>query len=78
MDKPEMLTVYDYLEIRAAHAQGESVRSMAKRLHCAPKTIRKAIASETGEPPGYRRSRPVAYPKLGGGDPGDRADPEGG
>jgi len=60
-----MLTVYDYLQIRTAHAQGESVRSIAKRLHYAQKTIRKVIASVTGQPPGYTRSGPVECPKLG-------------
>lgn len=60
-----MLTVYDYLQIRTAHAQGESVRSIAKRLHYAQKTIRKVIASETGQPSRYARSGPVAYPRLG-------------
>ena len=40
-----MLTVYDYLMIRTAHAQGESIRSLAQRLRRAQKTIRKVIAS---------------------------------
>ena len=60
-----MLTVYDYLKIRTAHAQGESIRSLAQRLGRAQKTIRKVIASETGEPERYIREGPVFYPKLG-------------
>ena len=60
-----MLTVYDYLMIRTAHAQGESIRSLAQRLGRAQKTIRKAIASATGEPQRYAREGPVLYPKLG-------------
>ena len=60
-----MLTVYDYLMIRTAHAQGESIRSLAQRLGRAQKTIRKVIASATGEPERYIREGPVFYPKLG-------------
>ena len=60
-----MLTVHDYVQIRAAHAGGESIRSMARRLRCAPKTIRKVLSSPTGAPPGYRRSVPASCPKLG-------------
>ena len=60
-----MLTVYDYLMIRTAHAQGESIRSLAQRLGRAQKTIRKVIASVTGEPQRYAREGPVFYPKLG-------------
>jgi transposase len=60
-----MLTVYHYLQIRTAHAQGESVRALARRLGHAQKTIRKVIASATGEPEPYRRGVPVVYPKLG-------------
>jgi transposase len=60
-----MLTVNDYLHIRAAFAQGESKRSLARRLRHAQKTIRKVIAWEWGEPPPYRRSEPPVYPKLG-------------
>ena len=54
-----MLTVYDYLMIRTAHAQGESIRSLAQRPGRAQKTIRKVIASETGEPERYIREGPV-------------------
>lgn len=60
-----MLTVHDYLEIRTAHARRESARSIAHRLGRAEKTVRKAIQSENGEPAGYRRTKPVGYPKLG-------------
>lgn len=65
MDKPRMLTVLDFLEIRKAHAAGESIRSIAARLGHCQKSVGRAIRSETGEPPGYRRSKPVGYPKLG-------------
>jgi len=60
-----MLTVYDYLGIRTAQAQGESIRSIAQRLHHSQKTIRKVIAAATGEPSGYTRRKPAEYPKLG-------------
>jgi transposase len=60
-----MLTVLDYLQIRTAHAQGESIRSLARRLHRSQKTIRKVIGSPTGQPAPYRRSGPRVYPKLG-------------
>ena len=60
-----MLTVMDYLQVRTAHAQGESVRSLARRLHRAQKTIRKVIGSVTGAPAPYTRSGPTVYPKLG-------------
>ncbi|HWU55732.1 MAG TPA: IS21 family transposase [Rhizomicrobium sp.] len=60
-----MLTVLDYLQIRTAHAQGESIRSLARRLHRSQKTIRKVIGSPTGQPVPYRRSGPTVYPKLG-------------
>jgi transposase len=60
-----MLTVLDYLQIRTAHAQGESIRSLAQRLHRAQKTIRKVIGSPTGAPLPYRRAGPAVYPKLG-------------
>jgi transposase len=60
-----MLTVLDYLQIRTAHAQGESIRSLARRLHRSQKSIRKVIGSPTGQPVPYRRSGPTVYPKLG-------------
>jgi transposase len=60
-----MLTVYDYLQIRTAHAQGESIRSLSRRLGRAQKTIRKVIGSVTGEPGRYARAGPARYPKLG-------------
>ena len=43
-----MLTVYDYLQIRTAHAQGESIRSLSRRLGRSQKTIRKVVRSQTG------------------------------
>ncbi len=60
-----MLTVLNYLQIRTAHSQGESIRSLSRRLHRSQKTIHKVIGSQTGEPAPYRRSGPTAYPKLG-------------
>ncbi len=59
-----MLTVYDYLQLRTAHAQSESIRSLAKRLHHAQKALRKVIRSATGEPEPYTRDGPVICPKL--------------
>jgi transposase len=59
-----MLTVHDYLSIRVAHARGESIRSISRRLNHSQKTIRKVLASD-GSPPGYVRRRPRDYPKLG-------------
>ena len=55
----------DYLEIRKAHAAGESIRSIAARLGHCPKSVRRAIHSQTGEPLPYTRTKPVGYPKLG-------------
>ena len=60
-----MLKVHDYLTIRTAHAQGESKRSIARRLRRSQDTVRAAVASETGRPPPYRRDKPAACPKLG-------------
>ena len=36
-----MLTVLDYLEIRKAHAAGESMRSIARRLDHCQKSVRR-------------------------------------
>lgn len=60
-----MLSVLDYLEIRKAHAGGESMRSIASRLGHCHKTIRKAISCPTGAPVPYTRTKAVGYPKLG-------------
>jgi len=60
-----MLTVLDNLEIRKAHAAGESMRSIARRRGHCQKSVRRAIHSGTGEPLPYTRGRPVGYPKLG-------------
>ena len=60
-----MLNVHQYLAIRVAHQNDESKRSIARRLHHSQRTVAKAIASETGQPPGYARTRPAALPKLG-------------
>jgi transposase len=60
-----MLTVLDFLEIRKAHAAGESIRSIAARLGHCQKSVARAIRSETGEPLGYTRTKAVGYPKLG-------------
>ena len=55
----------DYLEIRKAHASGESIRSIAVRLGHCQKSVSRAIRSQTGEPAAYTRSKPVGYPRLG-------------
>lgn len=60
-----MLNVHDYLAIRIAHQHNESKRSIARRLHHSQATVAKAVASETGVPEGYRRSKPSVFPKLG-------------
>jgi transposase len=60
-----MLSVQDYLAIRLAHRQDESKRSIARRLHHSQKTVAAVIASPTGRPQGYQRSKPPVYPKLG-------------
>lgn len=65
VDKPGMLNVHHYLAIRVAHGREESKRSIAQRLHHSQQTVAKAIASETGQPPGYLRQRPALFPKLG-------------
>jgi len=57
--------VLDYLEIRKAHAAGESIRSIAGRLGHCQKSVSRAIKSQTGEPLPYARTKPVGYPKLG-------------
>jgi len=57
--------VLDFLEIRKAHAAGESIRSIAARLGHCQKSVARAIRSETGEPLAYHRTKPVGYPKLG-------------
>ena len=49
----------DYLEIRKAHAAGESIRSIASRLGHCQKSVSRAIHSPTGEPLAYTRTRPV-------------------
>lgn len=60
-----MLSVQNYLAIRLAYQNHESKRSIARRLHHSQKTVAKVIASQTGQPPPYQRSRPAVYPKLG-------------
>ena len=55
----------DFLEIRKAHAAGESIRSIASRLGHCQKSVSRAIQSQTGEPLPYTRTKPVGYPKLG-------------
>jgi transposase len=60
-----MLSVHHYLAIRVAFEKQESKRSIARRLHHSQKTVARAIASPTGCPEPYRRSRPPDYPKLG-------------
>lgn len=65
MDKPGMLNVHHYLAIRVAHENEESNRSIAARLHHSQRTVAKAVASESGQPPGYARRKPALFPKLG-------------
>ena len=65
MHKPGMLNVHHYLAIRVAHEKEESKRSIAQRLHHSQRTVARAIASPTGQPPGYARQRPAVFPKLG-------------
>jgi transposase len=60
-----MLTMDNYLAIRVAHENQESKRSIARRLHHSQETVAKVIASETGRPAGYTRTKAVHYPKLG-------------
>jgi transposase len=60
-----MLSVLDYLEIRKAHAAGESIRSIAARLGHCHKTVAKAIRCPTGVPAPYTRVSPASAPKLG-------------
>lgn len=55
----------DFLEIRKAHAAGESIRSIAARLGHCQKSVARAIRSETGKPQPYTRTKAVGYPKLG-------------
>lgn len=55
----------DYLEIRRAHAAGESIRSIAARLGHCHKSVGRAVRSLTGAPPPYTRTKPVGYPRLG-------------
>ena len=60
-----MLNVHQYLSIRVAHQKEESKRSIARRLHHSQRTVAKAVASQTGEPPGYARKKQAVLPKLG-------------
>ncbi len=60
-----MLTVHHYLDIRAAHVRGESIRAIARRLRHSQKTIRKVIASPDGRPKPYVRAEPAALVILG-------------
>jgi transposase len=61
-----MLNVQNYLLIRIAHQNNESKRSIAKRLRHSQRKVAEVIASETGVPVPYARSKPRVYPKLGG------------
>lgn len=60
-----MLNVHHYLAIRIAHQKKESNRSIARRLHHSQETVATAIASETGVPPRYKRTKAITHPKLG-------------
>ncbi len=58
-----MYSVEMYLLVRlACHQQGLSQREAARRFGIDRKTVRKMLAFSV--PPGYRRSRPPARPKL--------------
>lgn len=59
-----MLEVEDYAAIRHAYyVEHKSVRAIARALHCAPKTIQKALDSAT--PPTYTRTVPRTALQLG-------------
>ena len=60
-----MLNVRHYLAIRIAHQKNESERSIARRLRHFQETVASAIASESGVPPGYKRTTAITHPKLG-------------
>src|SRR5215217_2945331 len=47
---------------RACHAEGMSQREAARRFGIDPKTVAKMLRHAV--PPGYRRSKPPARPKL--------------
>jgi hypothetical protein len=47
---------------RAVHVEGMSRREAARRFGIDPRTVAKMLAFSV--PPGYRRSRPPARPKL--------------
>lgn len=57
-----MLTVEDFARIRRAYRDGESVRSIAKRLHHSRRKVREALAQP--EPREYALRSPRAAPKL--------------
>ena len=50
LDKPRMLSVLDYLEIRKSYAAGESMNSIAERLGHYQKTVSAVIRPTTGAP----------------------------
>lgn len=58
-----MLTVDDFGQIRRSLRDGESIRSIAKRLHHSRGKVREALANP--EPRPYTRSQPPPAPKLG-------------
>lgn len=60
-----MLNVQDFLAIRIAHQHKESNRSIAKRLRHSQRRVAEVIASETGVPRPYARTKAIVYPKLG-------------
>jgi len=59
-----MLNVRHYLAIRIAHQKNESERSIARRLRHFQETVASAISSESGVPPGYKRTTAITHPKL--------------
>lgn len=59
-----MLDVENYAAIRHAHfVEQQSIRAIARRLHCSPKTIRKALG--TAQPAPFTPKVPRVAPLLG-------------
>ncbi len=59
-----MLTVKDWDQIRRAyHAEGKSIREIARETGRARRTVKRMV--ELDEPPRYRRRGPKRAPKLG-------------
>ncbi len=56
-----MISLEAWTTIRHLHAQGHSIRRIARDLHLSRQVVRRAIAST--EPPRYHR-RPEEQPQL--------------